>query len=145
MKTCRICGKELHLVPDPSCPPEWVKKILSIPMCCNRCGDFGWERSQLRDAILHICISIGVLARNDFANVEDDEKEMIRRKLASLTKRYAQAICKFIGRRYSEGASDSPWHPEIITELWDNHHHASTVLDVFEKGIRSCPAGPLKT
>jgi hypothetical protein len=136
MKTCRICGKQLNLVPDPSCPQEWVDKIMSIPICCNRCGDFGWEISQVRGAIIKTCVSIGILKQSmneDDEGKSSDKESAIRRRLSRLTKRLSQAWCKYTGKRYSEATTGGTWHPEIVSELWDHPDQCRTVLGVFER------------
>lgn len=86
MKTCRICGIPLNLKADTSCPQEWVNALASMPMCCNRCGDYGWSKRQIHDLMLRACSQLqsGTLSQ-----------EVFEKRIRLNAESYVKAICKY--------------------------------------------------
>lgn len=127
MKACRICGKELMLKPDPECPEAWVKMLSSVPMCCARCGDYGWRRMRLREAMQRTCIQI-------IGQRKPPTEKQIE-SMAGFTRHYARLVCDF----YHVSVT---WEKEFPEMILTAPQSCLSALDEFEKGVASMAGVP---
>lgn len=128
MKKCRICGRELVLKADPFCPEEWVKALSSVPMCCQPCGDYGWRRLRLREAMQRTCIQ--VMAQRQ----PPTDKQ--RTGIMGYTRRYARLVCDFYHVRMQ-------WEEQFPDMILVSPQGCLRVLEEFERGVASQAGVPV--
>lgn len=136
MRTCARCHCEIHLNPDPDCPPDWVKRLSGLDWCCNRCADWGQARNKLAEAIVRQCGRIVFIRRKPLEEEKNRELlDRIRKWLSMLTKRYAQNTCTYYRVAYSENPVTGTWLPDFVDQLVECCDRAEAVLRAYERQI----------
>lgn len=148
MKACHICGKQLVLKPDPSCPIEWVAKLSSLPMTCNRCGDYGWAQSLAKENIMRECATVvriqeAVKQRGSTTKQEEEAIEKCRKRLTYLTQGFVTRANKFHNAQVA-------WSGSLVDDLFAKPKQNELIMAMCERTVKdlthtrplATPAGP---
>ena len=129
-KPCRRCGATIRLVPDPSCPDHQAGQLAASVLYCDRCADYGWERSQVLHQIAREANAL-VTVRSKPKRTDDDEAAIRScvESIARLCRAFAGRCCEFYRVQLV-------WDQEFPTMLCQQPDKLKTVIGMYEQGIR---------
>lgn len=123
---CPLCGNEMTLQADPSCPSDTADKLSKL-VICNHCADFKAATHWVEKRLGWLC---GRVLAERGSKLPPEERKRTEEAITLATKQFARAYAAY----YRNPAL--AWHPEFVSLLMDKPDRWPDILHAIRNELK---------